>query len=107
MASKRFDALVAGVEVLREHLLPKPFDPTGSYTEDTLTRALAFRVLAHAEIEAYFEERVLEASREALKHFRSGGGVRRSLVALLAFSGLTIEAPPDTLAAPQANQAKN
>jgi len=107
MPSKHFEALEKGVELLREHLLPESFDPTGSYSEHVLTRALAFRVLAHAEIETYFEARVLEASRDALKHFQKEGGVRRALIALLAFSGSLAETPPDTLSAPQPNQEKH
>jgi hypothetical protein len=98
--------MVSGVEQLRSHLLPTPFDPTGSYPDDVLTRALAFRVLAHAEIESYVEDRALDVSRSAIKHFKTVGEVRRALLALVAFSGLTLEKPPETIAAPQPNQER-
>jgi len=41
---------------LRTHLLPQ-FTPTGTYTDEELDRTRAFRVLVHAEIESYVEER--------------------------------------------------
>lgn len=104
-ASPRFEVLRSEIETLRSHLLPAAFDPTGAYPPDALTKALAFRVLAHAEIESYLEDRALELSRDALRAYR-GGVMRRTLVTLVAFSGLTAEEPPDSLAPPQPTQTK-
>lgn len=104
--SPRFNTLVGELNALRQHLLPKEFEPTGDYPPEVLTRALAYRVLVHAEIESYFEERVLDVSRENIRRFLEVGEVRRALVSLMAFSGMTHETPPDSLAPEQPNQAK-
>jgi hypothetical protein len=74
MPSDHLRLLRERVEGLRNHLLPTPFDPTGTYSDEagTQIRALAFRVLAHAELETYFEERVVEIAKSPFE--KSGGG---------------------------------
>lgn len=108
MPSPRYAALSERVGELREQLLPVEFDPAGCYTEGTAlrTKTLAFRVLAHAEIEAYLEERVIEVAQTAWRAWKSAREVSPTLLHLLAFSGLTMDEPPDTLLAPDANKGK-
>lgn len=56
-ASKRFQRLVTRLAVLEKHLLPAQFSPTGRYSVREVDLARAYVLLAHAEIEAYFEDR--------------------------------------------------
>lgn len=63
--SKQFRALEREVERLRSNFLPAVFDPLGSYPHASKVQAgtRAFIVLAHAEIESYFEGRAKEIAR--------------------------------------------
>jgi hypothetical protein len=109
MASERFGQLVQQLQVLRDSLLPEGFDPTGTYDrpDKVETGALAYRVLAHAEIEAYFEDRSLEVVVAASSAWDQRSHVSRVVLCLLAFSGKEMSFPPDTLEAPSENKRKN
>lgn len=108
MASERLTHLVAQLAELRRHLLPDPFDETGVYEDEdkVAMTALAYRVLAHAEIEAYFEDRALEAANSARAAWDERSHVSRIALCLLAFSGKEMPSPPDTLEAPTENKRK-
>nr|WIE92517.1 hypothetical protein P9270_004750 [Mesorhizobium sp. WSM4875] len=101
-------ALQRRVEELRRLLLPHKFDPTGSYVqaERVRAKALAFRVLAHAELESYFEDRVVEIAKVALREWKARAYVSRVTLHLLGFSGRDMALPPDTLEPPTENKAK-
>lgn len=58
--TKRFRQLKAELARLRLHLLPSSWDPTNQYSDRKLDRTRAYTVLAHAEIEAYIEDVVLD-----------------------------------------------
>lgn len=107
MPSPRFEQLKTLISTLRTHLLPAAFDPTGSYEnqDEVSTRVLAYRVLAHAEIESYFEDRSIEVLSRAREAWDQGH-VSRSALCLIAFSGKAMELPPDTLEAPEDNKRK-
>lgn len=96
------------LNVLRAHLLPDPFEPTGIYDdqEKVATSALAYRVLSHAEIESYFEDRALQVVDDARTAWEKTNHVSRVILCLLAFSGREMRLPPDTLEAPDANKKK-
>lgn len=59
--SLRFTQLQGEIRRLRRHLLPRQWNPTGSYSERIADRARAFRVLSHAEIEYFIENVILDA----------------------------------------------
>jgi len=109
MSSHRFQILVGRIIDLRKCLLPLQFSPTGVYDNDDHVRikSLSFRVLTHAEVESYFEDRVIEVAKNALAAWRSRNTISRSLVHILAFSGSEMELPPSTIAAPSPTQAKS
>ncbi len=108
MPSSRLSTLQAQLQALREHLLPDPFEPTGMYEDaGVYTRSLAYRVLAHAEIEAFLEDRALEAVTKARAVWDSDRHVSRVVLSLVAFSGKEMALPPDSLAAPNDNKAKS
>lgn len=69
--SRRFIQLKGRFQVLRRLFLPKRFSRIGSYSRDTLDQARAFRVLMHAELEAYLEDRAYEIAQKAFDSFRS------------------------------------
>jgi len=83
--------------MLEEVLLPKVYDPTGFYSQEAFLKATAYRVLAHAEIESYLEERVKNIAIEAVKAWKERRTASRTLAALLAFSGILMDVPPDTI----------
>lgn len=108
MSSDRFAQLYIQLKTLRIHLLPDTFEPTGFYfdQEKVATAALAYRVLSHAEIESYFEDRVLQALDHARTAWEDNMHVSRVILGLLAFSGREMRLPPDTLEAPNENKRK-
>ena len=101
--SEKYKILVKELYVLRCHLLPEMFDPTGNYTPEILTRASMFRVLAHAEIESYIEERSWETAIAAVNSWQKKKKASRTLLGLLAFSDLKMEKPPNSLKPKKAN----
>ena len=101
--SVRFRMLTKELNRLKRQFLPK-IDPTGSYSDRQLALTLAYRVLVHAEIEAYFEDRIWEVVLNAKNHWDSQGKTCRTLTCLLAFSGLMMEVPPDTLTPSQGSK---
>jgi hypothetical protein len=84
--SVRFRTLTKELSRLKKQFLPK-ISPTGLYSDRQLALTLAYRVLAHAEIEAYLEDRVWEVAINAKKDWDNTGKTRRTLICLLAFSG--------------------
>ncbi len=109
MASPRYQQLEEQLKILRGCLLPADFDPTGAYEdqEGVSTRALAYRVLAHAEIEAFFEDRALEPVARAQVVWESTRHVSHVALCLVGFCGKEMALPPATLEAPNDNKRKS
>ncbi|RWD50176.1 MAG: hypothetical protein EOS36_30615 [Mesorhizobium sp.] len=109
MVSARYSELENRIKELKRLLLPSKFDPTGSYKDPlrVTTRALSFRVLAHAEVETYLEDRALEIATTALKSWKDSKFVSVVTFHLLGFGGVETSRPPQTLAAPDAQKAKD
>ena len=63
--SARFVDLRQRLTALRKHMLPATFSPTGSYTERQIDRTKGYRLLVHAEIEAYLEDITMDAAKTA------------------------------------------
>lgn len=106
--SVHFRALTSGVRELRNRLLPKVFIATGNYRfgDSVEIKARSFVVLAHAEMETYLEERVIEIATTALQSWNSQAWVCRTTLCLLGFSGKELERPPSSLAPPKPNLTK-
>lgn len=94
--SARFRTLTKELTRLKQQFLPK-FSPINLYSDTQLSRTLAYRVLAHAEIESYLEDRAWEVVQDAKRVWDSTGKTRITLVSLIAFSGQTMKSPPETL----------
>ncbi|WP_146073584.1 HEPN domain-containing protein [Amycolatopsis sp. CA-126428] len=85
MPSARFSDLTKRISELKRHLLPRKFDPTGSYSDAVYERARAFRVLAHAEFEAYIEDRAAEVVNRAFDVWKDAGKLAPCLLSLVAY----------------------
>ncbi|MTJ21664.1 hypothetical protein FJR06_10175 [Dolichospermum sp. UHCC 0352] len=94
--SDRFITLRTQLNKLKDEFLPE-ISPISSYSESQLSRTAAYRVLAHAEIESYLEERAWEVVQNAKTLWDESGRTTRTLICLLGFSGLTMDKPSDTL----------
>ena len=95
--SARFRDLKRELIRLRKQFLPKIISPTGDYSDRKIALTIAYRVLAHAEIESYIEDRVWEIALNAKRKWDNERKVNRTLISLIAFSGQMMELPPDTL----------
>jgi hypothetical protein len=60
--SARFKELKKRLGDLRAHMLPATFSPTGDYSDRQLDRTRGYRLLVHAEIEAYLEDVTFDAA---------------------------------------------
>src|SRR5437763_1965954 len=65
-ASARFKELKKRLRELRMHMLPATFSPTGDYSDRQLDRARGYRLLAHAEIEAFIEDVTFDAAKKSV-----------------------------------------
>lgn len=94
--SKAFRGLVRQVSRCRHELLPVP-SPTGTYDDGETLRILAFRLFAHAEIEAFLES-TAEALTAALVKRLASGGLPFSLQAHLVLHRRMVDKyPPQSL----------
>ena len=84
--SERFRVLKRELLRLKKQFLPKTISPTGDYSDRKIALTVAYRVLAHAEIEAYLEDRVKEVALNAKTKWDSERKVNRTLLALVAFA---------------------
>lgn len=97
--SKRHKELQDSVRKLRQALLPSKFDRLGTYrsVERVHIRAISFRILVHAEIESFLEDRAHELFDEAWNAWMNYRVPSKVLSALLAFSGDSMPIPPSKL----------
>lgn len=82
--SVRFKELSTRLLELRKHFLPTKFSPIGDYTDRQLDRARGYRLLVHAEIEAYLEDVAKEVVTNAIKKWKKDRKASSLLVAFLA-----------------------
>lgn len=82
--STRFRELRKRLRALRRHLLPRRFSPTGAYDDRVLDRARGYRLLVHAEIEAFIEDIAKNALISQAKAWKNGRKATQLIVSLLA-----------------------
>jgi hypothetical protein len=82
--SARFKVLELRVKELRNHFLPAVFSQNGQYSAEELDKARAFRVLVHAELEHFFEERGLDIADRAFDLLRIKSRPSRPIIHLLS-----------------------
>jgi len=103
--SNQYKKLKRELTRLRRELLPKKFNLSGDYPSEIFTKTLAYRVLAHAEIESYLEDRALQTALTAIKAWKRRKEVSKTLAGLLAFCGRNMEEPPPSLRPEQQSQS--
>lgn len=79
----RYRELVKRIDELREHLLPQEFSKTGEYTNQVLEIARGYKLLVHAEIEAYIEDAAVTIIRAALRVWKRKRKESATLISFL------------------------
>lgn len=104
--SSRYRAMARTISELRTSLLPSPFSPTGSYPRPKRVHihTASFRVLSHAEIESYFEDRAVEVQSLAWELWKHFSRPSHTLTCLLGFSGVATFSPAESLSKASGNQ---
>jgi len=98
--SARYDQLVDRVLALRKALLPYHLTvAVGNLTPGISIKALSYRLLCHAEIESYFEDRASEISGHVSSAWKTKRQVSYPTLCMLGFSGQVMDGPPDTFQA--------
>src|SRR3546814_13221 len=82
--STRFIELKRRLRALRDNMLPAKFSPTGDYSARQLDRTRGYRLLAHAEIEAFIEDVCFEAARTSISNWSKTKNVTDALFCLMA-----------------------
>ncbi|MEU4348715.1 HEPN domain-containing protein [Streptomyces sp. NPDC023838] len=106
MPSTRYRTLSRRVSELRRNLLPANFNSTGLYSDRVHERTRAFRVLAHAEFEAYIEDRVIEVVHRAHLEWNRDGTIRPCLLALMSHRDSRLDIPDSLTELRDRNGAK-
>lgn len=104
-SSSQYKRLIEELTRLQRELLPEEFEVSGDYPPEVFTKTVAYRVLVHAEIESYIEDRAYEAALTATREWENSKKVSKTLLGLLAFSGQNMEEPPDSVNPSQPSQA--
>jgi len=65
-------------------MLPENFSPTGDYSDRQLDRARGYRLLAHAEIEAFIEDITIGAARQTVSEWARTRKANDVLLCLIA-----------------------
>jgi hypothetical protein len=102
--STRYRLLLTRLTELRHHLLPAQFDPTASHSPRQIDRILAYRLLAHAEIEHCLEQLVQTTVTAAWSGYKIDRKPRTCLTALIAYYEGQLGGPPGTLASKKSSK---
>jgi hypothetical protein len=101
MTSAQYRHLRKQIAALRTALLPRDLNVDLSKLTPRLSiRALAFRVLSHAEFENYLESRATEISTTVDRAWRTRKLVTYSTLCMIGFSGVEMRIPPEAFEAP-------
>jgi hypothetical protein len=87
--SIRYKVLTRRLKQLRHRMLPRIFSPTGTYSDLQLDRTRGYRLLVHAEIESFLEERASEVVNTAFNSWRADLKPRHTITCLVAFCRVT------------------
>lgn len=82
--SVRFEEMSTRLTELHRHLLPTVFSATGEYSDEELDRARGYRLLVHAEIEAYLEDISRAVVTNAIRLWKHDKQPTFSIIAFLA-----------------------
>lgn len=85
--SKRFIELFKRIKSIEKNLLPRIKTP-GDYTKRELDMIRSYKLLVHAEIEAYVEERAKEKAISAVKSWKASRTKSNVLLALMSYNDI-------------------
>lgn len=95
--TKYYRDLQKQCKILKSTLLPAIYSPTGDYSKRTFTLTASFRLLAHSEIETYFENICKHIAYKAYMSWRSNRKVSAPLVSIVAYCSGKSFPLPDSL----------
>lgn len=96
MASARHLLLKRRVQALKKHLLPKHASLTGDYSRRQIDGIAGYLVLAHAELEHYFEEKALELVDLSFSSWLGKKSVSRPLLCMVTYYAGERKGPPQS-----------
>jgi hypothetical protein len=87
-------------------MLPVKFSPTGFYrsAEKVHLRAISFRILIHAEVESYIEDRAMALFSKGWSQWEKSKLPSNVIIGLLAYGGFATILPPKKLGGDPSNQ---
>lgn len=83
--SVRYTEMSNELDRIRNSLLPPTFNPVGFYSEQELTQARAFILLAHAEFESFIEDRVKWCAESSVNLWTTSGLMSLALIHLSVY----------------------
>jgi hypothetical protein len=86
--SKNFNELIRRIKLIEKNLLPS-IKPIGDYTKKEQDMIRGYRLLVHAELEAYFEGRAKEKVINAIKEWKVNRKQSNVLLALMSYNEIT------------------
>jgi hypothetical protein len=105
--SKRFRILKKRLAEIRKNFLPREFSATASYTAKQIDLARGYRLLSHAEIEAFIEDIASTVIRSKVQRWEANRKPSNLLVAFLAcYHAGWSESSDDPGAMPEASRKK-
>lgn len=96
MHTEKYIGLQSRLGKLRKVYLPKVFSPTGLYSDSVYEKVRAYKVLAHAEMEYYFEEVALAIAKKSYGRWKSSNKASTPLLSLVAYYEGQFSPPPNT-----------
>lgn len=106
--SARFKELQLRLRELRKYMLPATFSSTGDYSARQLDRSRGYRLLVHAEIEAFLEDITFEAARSGISEWVRTKRVNDCLFCLIVsyHSGFIVDSLDEEPPIPSEQRAK-
>lgn len=95
MHTEKYIRLQSRLSKLRKVYLPRVFSSTGSYSDSVYEKVRAYKVLAHAEMEYYFEEVALAIAKKAHTKWKTENKTSTPLVSMVAYYEGRVWAPPN------------
>jgi hypothetical protein len=80
----RFAELSKRLVELEDHLITKEFSEVGDYEEHVKDKARGYRLLAHAEVESYLEDVVIQIADKTLAKWQESNVGSKELISILA-----------------------
>ncbi len=92
-ASRRFCNLRSRVSEIERHFMPST-RTSGDYTRKECDQMRAYRLLVHAEIESFLEDRAIEVLDRAYSQYQKSKKPNTPLIAVLTYSDLASQGTP-------------